>query len=281
MSTINKLFERMLTSGTLACCGLDPNPACFPSDVVSGSKNEAEQTFHFLRRVVHTTSPHVCAYKVQKAFFDAIDGGHEVLAEILQLIRQDYPDIPIFLDCKIGDIDNTMTAYARLVFDKLGADGVLVNPYMGDDVFEAFAGYEDRAIVVLARTSNPGAAIVQDSLMSDGRPLWQYMLSLIVQRWNTRGNLIPVFASTATFEPQPIRSLIPDGMPILLAGIGAQGGTLSGLSQLTNSQGVGVFVNSSRGILYPKESNARSWEEQVAQAVISFKASLNEARGQA
>jgi orotidine-5'-phosphate decarboxylase len=201
-----------------------------------------------------------------------------VLAEIVAEIHHDHPGIPIFVDCKVGDIDNTMEAYSRSILGDMGADGILVNPYMGDEVIAAFDSYPDRAVIVLARTSNPGAAIIQDALMQDGRPLWQYVLQLITERWNTHGNLIPVVSSTASLDLAAVRRLIPEQTPILLAGVGAQGGDYSELRALLNSDGIGVFVNSSRGLLYPSKAGALSWQAAVSRAVIEFKKKLNRSR---
>jgi orotidine-5'-phosphate decarboxylase len=266
----------MQTWDTLACCGLDPNLSRIPPEVWGDT--DPERVYRFLSGVVDITAPHVCAFKAQKAFFDGLNGGHEVLAEIVRDIHRNHPDVPVFVDCKIGDIDNTMVAYTDFLFRKIDADGILINPYMGDEVLEAFDNYPEKAVIVLARTSNPGATVVQDALMADGRPLWQYILQLVVERWNRNGNLIPVISSTAGLDLQMIRQMIPDQMPILLAGVGAQGGDYSDLKMLLNTSGSGVFVNSSRGLLYPRPAPGYFWHESVERAVIGFKEALNRAR---
>ena len=114
--------------------------------------------------------------------------------------------------------------------------------------------------------------------MQTGMPLWRYVLQLIVDRWNTNGNLIPVVSSTAGLDMAGIRRVIPDGMPILLAGVGAQGGDYDGLRRLLNSDRIGVFVNSSRALLYPPNPGNLSWQAAVSHAVRDFKAALNNAR---
>lgn len=173
----------MQAGNTLACCGLDPDLTKIP-DETTGSGTD--RVYQFLLGVIKVAAPNVCAFKAQKAFFDGLDGGHEVLAEIVRDIHRDHPGVPVFVDCKVGDIDNTMAAYADFLLGRVDADGILINPYMGDEVLEAFDNYPDKAVVVLARTSNPGAAVVQDALMADGRPLWQYVLQLVVERWNVK-----------------------------------------------------------------------------------------------
>lgn len=278
MNAIDMLLARMQASNTLACCGLDPDITKLPPELVRRYATDTERVRRFLLHVVEVAGPHVCSFKAQKAFFDGLDGGKDVLAEVVGAIHADYPGVPVFVDCKVGETKNTMKAYSELVLDTVDADGILVNPYMADEVFEALEGHPDKAVVVLVRTSNPGAAVVQDALMQDGRPLWQYMLELVTDRWNINGNLIPVLSSTADMDMQAVRKLIPQGMPILLAGVGAQGGDIGQLRALLNQDGVGVFVNSSRDILYPLNPEGLPWEKAVEEAVIRLKTELNQAR---
>lgn len=169
-----------------------------------------------------------------------------------------------------------MAAYVENLFDSIQADGIVVNPYMGDDVVAPLIELTDKAIVVIVKTSNVSGGIVQDARLQDGRPLWQYLLDLVVNRWNKNGNMIPVLSSTAGLDMTNIRPLIPDTMPILLAGIGAQGGSYNDLSHLLNSEDSGVFVNSSRGILYPASSEP--WRAAIETAAIATKEDLNRAR---
>lgn len=276
MRAIDQLFTRMITHDTLLCCGLDPDLKKMPSEIMEKKMSNEEKVFDFLRAVVDATAPYVCAYKAQKAFFDVLAGGHEVLKELIAYIHISHEGIPIIIDCKIGDIDNTMAAYTHNLFTLLQADGIVVNPYMGDDVMTPLAEFTDKAIVVLAKTSNPSASIVQDVTLWNGLPFWRYILDLIVNRWDQGKNMIPVIPSTSELNRQEIRSLIPEKMPILLAGVGAQGGNYNGLCQLLNSEGIGVFVNSSRGILYPK--NEYQWCIAIGKAAIGSKNILNQER---
>lgn len=276
MKAIDQIFVRMKTYDTLLCCGLDPDLKQIPFEIMSKNISNEEKVLDFLRIVVDITAPYVCAYKVQKAFFDTLPGGHEVLKELINYVHLLYKGIPIIIDCKIGDIDNTMTTYLYNLFDVLQADGVVVNPYMGDDVMLPLAKCTDKAIVVLAKTSNLTGGIVQDVMLKNDWPLWRYILDLIVNRWNTGENMIPVISSTANLNISAIRSAIPDKMPILLAGIGAQGGSCVNLHQLLNSEKVGVFVNSSRGILYSKKQ--KQWRVAIKDSAIDLKDILNNER---
>ncbi|MBU3896206.1 orotidine-5'-phosphate decarboxylase [Patescibacteria group bacterium] len=266
----------MRVHNTLLCCGLDPDLKKMPSEITDGKSSDEEKVFNFLRAAVDATALHVCAYKAQKAFFDVMVGGHEVLRELIGYIHASHEGIPVIVDCKIGDIDNTMAAYIHNLFAVLQADGIVVNPYMGDDVMLPFADFPDKAVVVLAKTSNPSGGIVQDVTLQNGLPLWRHVLDLVVNRWNNGKNMIPVISANAELNVPEIRLLIPADMPILLAGIGAQGGSYAGLRQLLNPEGIGVFVNSSRGILYPKSQ--KPWHNAIEEAAIGLKDALNQER---
>lgn len=276
MKATAAIMRRMSTHNTLLCCGLDPDMSKMPRAVTAARRTPEEQVLEFMCTAVDQTAAHVCAYKIQKAFFDLLSGGHEVLRCVIEHIHEQYAGIPVIVDCKIGDIDNTMTAYIANIFDLLKADGVVVNPYMGDDVLQPLAQLPDKAIVVLVKTSNPNGVIVQDVNLANGQMLWQYILDLMLSRWNTSGNMIPVLSSTASMALSTIRPLIPQQTPILLAGVGAQGGSLTGLADLLNNQGVGPFVNSSRGILYPPYSE--DWAQDIQNAAIALKEALNRER---
>ena len=273
MTTNEKLLRRMKSADTLVCVGLDPDYDKIPLSVKRFWRNRETVTFLFLKQVVDITATHCCSFKIQKAFFDLMPDGHKLLKRIIRYIHRHHPMIPIFIDCKIGDIDNTMRAYLANIFDELGADGIVVNPYMGDDVFAEIAPYAHKSVIVLVKTSNPNASIIQDY-----HDLWKHVLSQVVSRWNIHGNLIPVIASTSQDDLTSIRQTIPDEMPILFAGVGAQGGQLDSLKHLVDSDGYGVFVNSSRGLLYPYKPSDKNWRECIKQAVIALKNKLNHAR---
>lgn len=266
-------------NNSLVCCGLDPDILRMPSEFQLKGLRPTEQVRGFLEEVVEITAPHVCSYKIQKAFFDILD-DHRVLCDTIRYIHDHHPNLPVFLDAKVGDVAHTMDAYLLNAFERLNADGLVVNPYMGDEVLQPFRLFPDRAAIVLVRTSNPGASAIQDLRLEDGQPLWYRVLLNVVSRWNDAGNLIPVLASTAPMDVSNVRTIIPDRMPILLAGFGAQGGTLEAVKHLLNSAGSGVFINSSRGILYPYTRDQPNWRKAVLQAVLSMKTSINRERGQ-
>ncbi|MDD5639289.1 MAG: orotidine-5'-phosphate decarboxylase [Candidatus Pacebacteria bacterium] len=275
--TGEQIIARMKSHNTLLCCGLDPDLRKFPVEIIEKQISDEEKVLDFLKNVIDITASHVCAYKIQKAFFDIFPNGHNALKEVISYIHQSHPNISVIVDCKIGDIDNTMQAYVHNLFDVLQADGIVVNPYMGDDVIMPLAKFTNKAIIVLVRTSNPSGGIIQDIILKNGQPFWHYILSLVIDRWNYNSNMIPVISSTTNMDMEQIRSMIPDNMPIFLAGVGSQGGSYFNLKKLVNSDGVGVMVNSSRDILYPQVDGF--WRASIKKATISLKESLNEARG--
>ncbi|MFA6527893.1 MAG: orotidine-5'-phosphate decarboxylase [Candidatus Babeliales bacterium] len=279
---IDMLDQRIKTHDTIACCGLDPDPAKLPQEILALDGSIEEKILIFLKTVVDLTADHVCAYKIQKAFFDPFNNGPQLLCSIINYIRNFHSDIPIFLDCKIGDTGNTMQAYLHTIFEKYSVDGVVVNPYMGDDIFDALAAYPEKLGIVLVQTSNPGARIVQNAVLSDGRTVWRMVLDLVLSRWNKHNNLIPVLSSTVDTENiDGLRQSIPDSMPILFAGVGAQGGNPQGLKKLLNKNHRGVFVNSSRDLLYPYTSGEKYWQAGITQATIHLKNQLNKYRTEA
>lgn len=276
MRANDQLLARMRSHGTLLCAGLDPDRRKLPLEVLEKPGTDEEKILEFLRGAVDATGAHVCAYKAQKAFFDLLSGGHDALKEIVRYVHQTQPGTPVVVDCKIGDINNTMAAYIENLFGSIQADGIVVNPYMGDDVVAPLVELADKAIVVIVKTSNISGGVVQDAQLRDGRLLWQYVLDLVVNRWNKNGNMVPVLSSTAGLDMVKIRPLIPDTMPILLAGVGAQGGNYDDLRHLLNSEGAGVFVNSSRDLLYPASSEP--WCIAIETAAVAMKEALNRAK---
>jgi orotidine-5'-phosphate decarboxylase len=275
------LDERMVTSNSLVCVGLDPDITKMPLEISNTDLAIEDKIYTFLTQIIDITAPHVCSYKTQKAFYDQYDGGHALLKRTIAYVHNNYPGIPVFVDCKIGDTDNTMRAYMHLFFEDLAADGVVINPYMGDDVLEPFILDRQKVAVVLIQTSNKNAKVVQELQLSNGKKLWEEMLHLLLSRWNVNKNIIVVLSSnTDAGDYALIRQQIPQDTPILLAGIGAQGGDPIVMQRLLNENKRGVFVNSSRGILYPYDRADVGWKEAVLNATLELKNLLNTIRDQ-
>ncbi len=220
--------------------------------------------FSLLQKVVDDTHDLVCSYKINSAFFEAEGAsGWASLKKLVQHIKENYPDIPIILDAKRADIGNTNEEYAKAAFDELGADAITVHPYLGKESLQPFLNRVDRGIIVLVKTSNPGAGEFQD-LEVEGKPLYLY-IAKHVKTWNTNGNCAVVVGATYPEELKKVREVIGD-IPILIPGVGAQGGDVKNLKNGLDSQGGGIIVSSSRGIIFadnPKEATLKLHQEIV------------------
>lgn len=224
-SFLNKLKTKW-NEGKFICVGLDSSD------------------FSLLQKVVDQTYDYIAAYKINSAFFEAEGvSGWESLKKIIQYIQTKSADIPIILDAKKGDIGNTNEAYVKAIFDELRVDGVTVNPYLGQESLKPFLEKTDKGIFVLVKTSNPGSGEFQD-LDTGGEPLYQ-VVAEHVKRWNTSGNLAVVVGATYPKDLEEVRKIVGD-MPILIPGIGAQGGDLE---ETVKAGGREIIINSSRAIL--------------------------------
>lgn len=216
--------------------------------------------FEFDKNIIDQTSDLICAYKPNAAFYKEAN-----LQKTVSYIKSAYPDIPIILDAKRGDIGNTNEAYAKAIFDDLGVDAVTVNPYLGKESLQPFLDRADKGIIVLVKTSNPGAGEFQDlqvydperSREADGKPLYQ-VVAEHVKDWGS--NLGVVVGATYPEELKKVREIVGD-MPILVPGIGTQGGDLEGtLKNGLNSKKQGLIINSSRGVIFapdPREATLK------------------------
>jgi orotidine-5'-phosphate decarboxylase len=241
---IDKLKAAWSSQRSLVCVGLDPDLERLPAHLPRTPAGVLE----FNRAIIDATHDLVCAYKPQIAYFAAIAAEPQLLATI-EHIRQVCPGVPVILDAKRGDIGSTAEQYAREAFARYGADAVTVNPYMGRDSAEPFLRYADRGVILLCRTSNSGAADVQD-LLVEGQPLYEHIATMIAQHWNVRGNCALVLGATWPAQIAKIRSLVGD-MPFLVPGVGAQGGDVEQLVRAgQTAEGTGLMINASRSILY-------------------------------
>jgi len=236
VSFIDKLKSKW-NQGKFVCVGLDRG------------------NFEFDKTIIDQTSDLVLAYKPQSAFYETSPDGWENLKRTIDYIHQNHPDIPVILDAKRGDIGNTNEAYVKAIFDNLGVDAVTVSPYLGKDSLQPFLDRVDKGIIVLVKTSNPNSGEFQD-LQVEGRPLYQ-IVAEHVKDWNTSGNLAVVVGATHPQDLAEVRKIVED-MPILVPGIGAQGGDLKAtLESGLNSQKQGLIISSSRSIIdseNPKEA---------------------------
>jgi orotidine-5'-phosphate decarboxylase len=228
----------------MLCVGLDPDPARFPSPL-DGAPDAIER---FCREIVDATADVVCAFKPQIAHF-AAQRAEAQLERICQYIRETYPGVLLILDSKRGDIGTTAEHYAREAFGRYGAHVVTVSPYLGLDSVEPFLGDSDHGVFVLCRTSNPGSGDFQ-SLIVDGEPLYQRVARTVAGEWSLHGECGLVVGATYPDELRTVRGLVGD-MPLLVPGIGAQGGDVAAtVAAGVDSAGHGMVINSSRAVLY-------------------------------
>jgi orotidine-5'-phosphate decarboxylase len=236
-----KLDSAWERSDSLLCIGLDPDPALMAIDDVAA----------FNGAIIEATSDLVCAYKPNVAFYEALgpERGYAALRKTLAAIP---PHVIKLADAKRGDVTNTARAYAKAIFDELGFDACTVNPYVGYDSTEPWFERQEKGAIILCRTSNPGAADLQDLLVQSergARPLYE-MVAERAKSWDTRGNVGLVVGATYPQEMRRLRQLCPD-MPFLVPGIGAQEGALVDCVRAgIDARGRGMIISASRGVTY-------------------------------
>ena len=249
MTFIQRLTAAWQRNDSLVCIGLDPEPARFPENL----RGSPDAIFTFCRDIVDATADLVCCFKPQIAHF-AAQRAEDALERLIAHIHATHPGVPVILDAKRGDIGSTAQNYAAEAFDRYVADAVTVNPYLGRDSVQPFLERADRGVILLCRTSNPGARDLQDLEMpgSNGnpRPLYQHVAQLVARDWNANGNCALVVGATYPRELAQVRALVGD-MPLLVPGVGAQGGDVAAVVHNgKNSNRAGLIVSSSRAILY-------------------------------
>jgi len=260
-----KLAAAVKKNNSLLCVGLDTDINSIPSDL---------GIFEFNKAIIDATADFVCAYKPNIAFYESL--GSRGMDELKR--TRDYipEDIPVIVDAKRGDIGNTAVAYARGLFEYFRFDATTASPYLGRDSLKPFMEYPDRGIFVLCRTSNPGAADFQ-SLSCEteigSQPLYRVVAEK-VNGWNTRENLGLVVSATYPEELKIIRRDYPE-MPLLIPGVGAQGGDLADV--VNNGVDAGkqrTIINSSRQIIYA--SQGIDFAEAAGQAAKALRDSIND-----
>ena len=276
MKFISKLKKRWESANSLLCVGLDPQIERVPEVL----RSKHSPYFEFCKEVVDATHEFVCAFKPQAAYFSAV-GAENELEELISYIKRVYPEIPVILDAKRGDIGSTAALYAQEAYQRYGADAVTVNPYLGFESIEPYMNYSDKGIVVLCRTSNPGSDWLQKD-ETDSIPVYQRVAQQVAE-WNESEQFVLVTGATYPEELGRVRQIVGD-MPLLVPGIGAQGGDIEAvLKNGLNEESNGLIISSSREILYAHEkvdysvdiSQGLTASRQVAMAT---KNSINEFR---
>jgi orotidine-5'-phosphate decarboxylase len=267
---IARLYAAAARNNSLVCVGLDPELERIPAPI----RALPQAIFEFNRRIVDATADLACCYKPQFAHYAALGAEDQLLATI-NYIHQKHPGLPVILDSKRGDIGSTAAKYAQESFERYGADAVTVNPYLGFDSVEPYLKWRDRGVIVLCRTSNPGARDFQD-LESGGRRLYRHVAERVAHDWNAAGNCMLVIGATYPAELAEIRSVVGD-LPFLVPGVGAQGGDVAAAVRAgRTADGLGLVLNSSRGILYA--SSGADFESAARAATLALRDEINRCR---
>jgi len=276
MNFIYALRSAWQRNASLLCVGLDPDPERFPLEL----RDSPDAIFTFCRSIVDATADLVCCFKPQIAHF-AAHAAEDALGRLIAHIHEHHAGIPVILDAKRGDIGSTAQNYAIEAFDRYGADAVTVNPYLGRDAVLPFLERADKGVIILCRTSNPGAQDLQDLVVSSergggGRKLYQHVARTVAGEWNANGNCALVVGATYPEELADVRRRVGD-MPLLVPGVGAQGGDVEAVVRNGKSEnGSGLMISSSRAILYA--GNGGDYADAARAAAMAQRDEINRYR---
>ncbi len=246
---------------SLLCVGLDPDMNRIPAKI----KSSKEPLFEFNTHIIDATASWVCAFKPQIAYYAAF-GAEAQLEKTINYIHNHYADTPVILDAKRGDIGSTARMYAMEAFERYQADAVTVNPYMGGDTLEPFLECSDRGVFILCKTSNPGSHDFQQ-LVSGDKEIYQHVAERATNAWNKNNNVGLVVGATYPEIIKDVRKLVGE-MPLLVPGIGTQGGDLElVLKNGLTANKTGLIINVSRSVAYASEDDdfAKAAEIQARQ----------------
>lgn len=293
-----QLLEAKWEERKFVCVGLDSDVTKMNQEFTSRQSNPQ---YAFNRAIVDATKDVVCAYKPNAAFYEAEgDNGLNALFDTVRYIQKTAPDVPVILDAKRADIDNTNAGYVAAAFDQLRADAITVHPYLGGEALKPFLDRADKGVIVLCRTSNKGAGEFQDLQipLGDGTcgtaprdaieqhlgreivggvPFYQYVAFRVATEWNKNGNCVVAVGATYPDELKRVREIVGD-LPILIPGIGAQGGDLEKtIVDGADSRNRGMIINSSRGIIFASNGPdfaeaARRETEKLHDCIVAVRA---------
>jgi orotidine-5'-phosphate decarboxylase len=276
MTFIDKLQRAERLNRSMLCVGLDPEPARFPG----AWKGDASRILDFCSAIVDATKDLVIAFKPQIAYF-AAHRAEDALERLVAHIREVAPEVPVILDAKRGDIGSTAEQYAREAFVRYAADAVTLSPFMGFDSIAPYLRYEDKGLILLCRTSNPGGSDLQAQRLASGELVYEHIARLAQGAWNTSGQLGLVVGATYPAEIERVRLLAPT-LPLLIPGIGAQGGDAAATVRAgwRGHQGdtvAPIVVNSSRAVLYAGAGD--DFAAAARRAAMAARDELHAARG--
>ena len=258
---------------SMLCVGLDPEPARFPGRL----QGDPSKIYDFCAAIVDATADLVIAFKPQIAYF-AAHRAEAQLERLMEHLRRNAPQVPVILDAKRGDIGATAGQYAIEAFERYGADAVTLSPFMGLDSIEPYLKYAGKGAFLLCRTSNPGGDDLQSQRLAsvDGQPLlYEHIARLAQGPWNLNGQLGLVVGATYPAEIERVRAVAPT-LPLLIPGVGAQGGDAAATVRAGWRAGAPIIVNSSRAILYA--SSGEDFAAAARRAAIQTRDLLQAAR---
>jgi orotidine-5'-phosphate decarboxylase len=277
MTFQEKLQAAVAKNNSLLCVGLDPDLEKLP-DIV---RSKPQPLFEFNKAIIDATADLACTFKPNPAFYEAHGAeGVTQLKMTADYLRQNYPDIPILLDTKRADIGNSNLGYAKYAFEYIQADAITLPPYMGGESLQPFFERKDKGFFILVRTSNPGSGEFQD-LMVDGKPLYENVAESVVSKWNQNGNCMLMVGATYPKELADLRQIAGGDMPILIAGLGAQGGDVKeAIEAGIGNNGQGLVANASRSIIFASEGNdfaeaARTAAKQLRDEINQYREENN------
>ena len=278
MNFTRQLARAETLNDSMLCVGLDPDPARFPGSW----KDDTARIFDFCASIVDATRDLVIAFKPQIAYF-AAHRAEDQLERLIAHIHQTAPEVPVILDAKRGDIGSTAEQYAREAFERYRADAVTLSPFMGFDSIAPYLAYEGKGAILLCRTSNAGGADLQGQRLASGELLFEHIARLANGEWNRNGQLALVVGATYPDEIARVRALAPT-LPLLIPGIGAQGGdTEATVAAGWRAEGghtvAPIIVSSSRAVLYA--SRGENFAEAARAAAEATRVVLNRARPRA
>lgn len=256
----HQLFEQIQKKQSFLCVGLDTDIQKIPSHLLDTS----DPVFSFNKEIIEATARYAVAYKPNLAFYESMGAaGWESLEKTVIYVKSKYPEIFVIADAKRGDIGNTSNLYARAFFEKLDFDAVTVAPYMGEDSVKPFMTYPDKWVILLALTSNKGAADFQYLKNENtNEELFKSVLKTS-QNWGTEEDMMYVVGATKAEKLKEIREIVPNHF-LLVPGVGAQGGSLEEVAENGLNSKCGLLVNSSRGIIYV--SSGKDFADKAAEA---------------
>lgn len=264
MTFLEKYNQRVDQVNSLLCVGLDSDLAKIPDQF----KSMEYPQFAFNQWIIDQTHQYVSAYKPNSAFYEARgDRGLHELRLTTAYLKEKYPTIALILDAKRADIGSTNEGYVTAIFDWLGFDAVTLHPYLGREALEPFFKRQDKACIILCKTSNPESGELQNLILNSGEKIWQKVAIKISQQWNQNGNCLLVVGATYPEEMKQVRELTGE-MTFLVPGIGAQGGELSSVMKAgLNKEKKGLIINSARGIIFAPDPSvaAKQLRDEINQ----------------